>query len=142
MKAKKITSTLKSVLIGTTTLILILFFSSCTPRIPFNPSSVVPAAEGYVTVKTDKNLNYKIQINVSNLADVYRLKPLAYSYVAWIVTEQDSVKNIGGIITSNHLNVVLKTVSSFKPVQIMITAEEDAEVQRPIGQMVLTTEIF
>lgn len=142
MKAKKITSTLKSVLIGTTTLILILFLSSCTPRIPFNPSSVVPAAEGYVKIKTDKNLNYQIQINVSNLADVYRLKPRAYTYVAWIVTEQDSLKNIGGLITSNNLSVVLKTVSSFKPVQVMITAEEDAEVQNPMGEIVLTTEIF
>ncbi|MDA3927481.1 MAG: hypothetical protein PF541_00885 [Prolixibacteraceae bacterium] len=142
MKTDMLVTNMKSVFVGASTFILIFFLTSCTPKIPFNTSTVVPAAEGYVTVKTDNNLNYEIKISVSNLAEVENLMPLDHVYVVWIVTEQDSTINIGGLITSKKLNAVFNTVTSFKPVQIVITAEEDTNISSPIGKMVLTTEKF
>ena len=65
----------------------------------------------------------------------------------WIVTDRDVTKNIGQIesstkILSTKLKASFETVSSFKPIQIFITTEDDASVQSPGAQVVLTTNKF
>jgi len=40
------------------------------------------------------------------------------------------------------LKADFKTVSSFTPVKIFITAEDDANVQMPASEIILTTERF
>ncbi len=43
---------------------------------------------------------------------------------------------------SNQLKASFETVSSFRPVKIFITAEDDANIQYPGNQMVLETDKF
>ena len=50
-------------------LITVLFFESCANKITFLDSSVVPAAQGSIKIKKDKNNNYNIQLNLTSLAD-------------------------------------------------------------------------
>lgn len=125
-------------------LFLAFFLQSCSSKYNFNNSYVVPAAEGWVKVKTDKNNNYQIELNVKQLADPKRLNPAKEVYVVWMETEQDGRKNIGqlktsGSFISSGLKSSLKTVSSFKPVTFFITAEDNADRQYPDGQEVLRT---
>jgi hypothetical protein len=122
-------------------------FSSCSRKVNFLTSSVVPAARGYVEVKTDKNKNYAIQIHLTELAEVQRLQPAKQTYVVWMVTDQEITKNIGQIksgtgMMSKQLKASFETVSSFKPIKIFITAEDDAEIQFPSSQLVLSTDKF
>jgi len=122
-------------------------FISCTKKTEFLISSVVPAARGFVKVKQDKNKNYSIQIHVSDLAEVERLDTLKLSYVAWIETENASYKNIGQLISSasgfsKQYKANLVTVSSFQPLKVFITAEDDINVQIPDRKVVLTTDWF
>jgi hypothetical protein len=128
-------------------LAVVLIFSgeSCTPKISFLSSSIVPAAQGYVKITKDKNKNYAIDIQLLHLAPPERLQPAKKVYVIWMITDQERKKNIGQInsstsFLSQKLKASFKTVSSFKPAKIFITAEDDAAIQTPAGPVVLTTD--
>ncbi len=127
--------------------ILVLSLASCSRKISFQTSSVVPAAEGSVKVKKDNNNNYSIDLNVIRLADPKRLEPSKSTYVVWIETAENGSKNIGSLNTSSSmfsktLKSSLKTVSPFKPVSLFITAEDNADIQYPGSQVVLRTDRF
>ena len=125
----------------------LILISSCTQKISFLTSSVVPAARGTVKVKMDDNKNHTIQIALVNLAEPERLSPPKKMYMVWMETDQGEIKNIGRIMTdsgtfSKTLKADFKTVTSFTPVKIFITAEEDANIQSPGWEVILTTAKF
>jgi hypothetical protein len=142
MKTKRLENPAKIILLYSLTMILIFLLASCSTKALFLTSSVVPAAKGYVKVNTDKNNNYVIEMQVSNLAGVERLQPAKQTYVVWMVTDQNITKNIGRVTSSKNLKAYFETVSSFKPVKIFITAEGDENVQSPGDQVVLSTDSF
>jgi hypothetical protein len=123
--------------------IIVTLFQTCSEKTSFQSSSVVPAAEGSVKIKNDKNDNYVINVEVIRLAEPERLTPPKTVYVVWMQTAQNGIKNIGQLKTSSGLmsktlKSSLETVSSFEPREIMITAEDNAAQQYP-GQVVLRT---
>ena len=139
--------TIKSIFSIAITFFLVLSLASCSKKISFQTSSVVPAAEGSVKVKKDKNNNYSIDLNVMRLADPKRLAPSKSTYVVWIETAENGSKNIGSLNTSSSmfsktLKSSLKTVSPFKPESLFITAEDNADIQYPGTQVVLRTNRF
>jgi hypothetical protein len=127
-------------------LVIALFFESCANKMTFLNSSVVPAAEGSVKIKKDKNNNYTIQLHVTSLADPKRLDPQKNVYVVWMKTEQNGTKNIGELKTSSSLlskmlKSSLTTVTPFKPTSFFITAEDNSNIQDPLGKEVLWTAV-
>lgn len=113
----------------------------------FLTSTVVPAAEGTVKIKTDKNKNHTIEINLVNLAGPERLSPPKTMYMVWMETDQGVTKNIGQIVTndgtfSKTYKSSFKTVSSYTPAKIFITAENDPNVSIPSWEVILTTARF
>ena len=107
----------------------------------------MPAARGFVKVKKDDNKNYLIKIDLSNLAEVTRLQPSKNAYVVWLESDDHVAKNIGQIkssesLLSNKLKASFETVSSSKPSKIYITAEDNAEIQYPGSQLVISTDNF
>lgn len=137
----------KKLLLGLFFSTLIFSFTSCAKKVSFQTSSVVPAARGYIKVKKDGNKNYQIQIRINDLAEVDRLQNANKAYVVWMETDDLIIKNIGQIksdsgFLSSKLKASFETVTSFKPEKIFITAEENADVQYPNNQVVLTTKDF
>ncbi|MBN1926561.1 MAG: hypothetical protein JW798_12075 [Prolixibacteraceae bacterium] len=133
------------IILALSMVIMIFAISSCSTQTAFLASSVVPAAQGKITIKDDSNKNYAIKINISNLADPQRLTPPKNVYVVWILTEDNANKNIGQIITSSSsaegkLKASFETVSSFKPSKIFLTAENEADAQYPYSEVILTTD--
>lgn len=127
--------------------LLLFYFSSCAKKINFQTSSVAPAARGTVKVKQDNNKNYDIHISLSNLTEPQRLQPSKSTYVVWMETDNNVTKNIGQIhsstsLLSRKLKASFETVSATKPRKIYLTAEDDASVQYPGNQVVLTTNDF
>ena len=139
MKTTKLNYPKRTMLFLGLAAIMIFAFHSCAQKAAFQTSSVVPAAEGQVKMKSDKNENYKIEMEISNLADVDRLQPPKKSYVVWLDPGQGTPRNVGRIITSGRLNVSFETVSTFKPTRLFITAEDDENVRYPSSMVVLTT---
>jgi hypothetical protein len=147
MKTTRLSNLKKNILPGIFAMILIFSLFSCATNVKFLNSQVVPAARGSVKVKTDNNKNYVIQISLSDLAESTRLQPAKLTYIVWMTTDRDLTKNIGQLnsskgFMSKQLKGSFKTVSSDKPVKIFITAEDDAAVQFPGPQVVLSTDKF
>lgn len=147
MKSIQIKSLIHTIFAIVSAVLVLFYFSSCAKKINFQSSSVVPAARGEVKVKKDNNNNYNIKISVKNLAEPKRLQPSKNMYVVWMETEDNVTKNIGQInsstgLLSSKLKASFETVSSIKPTKIFITAEDDASIQYPGMQVVLTTNNF
>jgi hypothetical protein len=147
MKTRKLVDHKINIMIGIFVLGVILPFTSCAQKIKFLPSSVVPAANGYVKVKTDDNENHVIKIEIRDLAGVERLQTSKVSYVIWMETDEGRIENLGQLNSSSgfmskQLKASLETVSSYQPIKIFVTAEEFINAQYPGDEIVLTTERF
>ena len=122
--------------------------SSCSSKtVPFATSTVVPGTEGTVKVKKDNNQNYLIDLDIDHLPPSESLTPPKKSYVAWMETKENGTKNIGQVTSSKGMlskarKASLSTVSTFKPIRIYITAEENGSIEIPAGMVVLTTDSF
>jgi hypothetical protein len=115
---------------------LAILGSSCSRPTTFQTSSVVPAAEGTISLKKDKNKNYVINIDLFNLAEVDRLTPPRKVYVVWMESAEGRFKNLGQINSSHEglakkLKASFETVSPVKPIKIFITAEDESGVNFP-----------
>ena len=125
----------------------LLLLTSCAKKFAFQVSPVVPAAEGEVKVKKDKNNNYNIDLSASRLADPARLMPAKQMYLVWMETERNGTQNLGQLTTSSglfssKLKSKLETVTPYKPTRFFITAEDQAGLQYPGGVIVLSTSSF
>ena len=146
-KMKQINTLTKNIFFGFIAIIIIFSIQSCSRKFAFLNSTVVPGAEGFVKVKKDNNNNYAIRIELSNLAGPSKLEPAKQAYVVWMETDGEATKNIGRInssssLLSKRMTADFETVSSIKPTKIFITAEEDAGVQYPGTQVILSTNSF
>lgn len=147
MKTRKLSRITLSILAGTFVVLMLIPLTSCAKKIHFLTSSVVPAAKGFVVIKSDKNKNYKVKIQVSDLAEVDRLESANTTYVVWMETDQGNTENLGQLKSSTSFlskqhTARLETVSSYKPTKIFITTENGINVQYPGKEVVLTTDSF
>ncbi len=147
MRFSKINSVMKTALSGILLILMLFSISSCAKKWEFLTSTVVPAARGTVKVKTDSNKNHVIKLDITNLAEPERLQTPKKLYMVWMLTDQDVTKNLGQIKTSSGtfsktLKASFETVSTFMPVKIFITAEDDPNIQYPGWEIVLTTDRF
>lgn len=124
-------------------LMAMLLVTSCSEKMIFMKSEVVPGAEGTVKIKNDKNNNYHINLDVVNLASPEMLTPSKKEYVVWLVSG-DEVRKIGRLNSSRStmsktLKGSLETLSTIKPQGFIITAEDNTDVTTPGNIVVLQT---
>ena len=147
MKTKPLAILSKKIFLAVFTILLVMSFTSCVTKAKFETSAVVPAAQGTVKVKKNQNKNYELQMEISNLAESERLTPSKKTYVVWLVSDQNETRNLGQFNSSSgtfssKLKASFKTVTPNKPTKIFITAEDDATIQYPYGEVILTTGRF
>jgi hypothetical protein len=128
-------------------IVLILILSSCATKAKFLDSSLVPSAQGYVKMKTDRNKNYVIKIEIFNLALPGKLNPPKKVYVVWMYDGNTNLKNMGQVkssqaFMSKALKASFQNISSFRPIKIFITSEYEANVQIPSQDVILSTNNF
>jgi len=135
-----------TILVYVTCVILLFTLGSCAVKTHFLTSKVVPAAQGTVEVKIDGNKNYVIKIELSNLSPSSRLTPPSNAYVVWLITDENTSKNLGQLNSSSnfmskHLDASFVTVTGSRPAKIIITAENDVNVEYPsFSEIILTTD--
>jgi hypothetical protein len=134
----------KALVLGVSFLCIFTLWS-CSTTQTFLNSSVVPAAKGSVKISKDDNSNYAINVKVTNLAEPSRLQPKKKYYIVWLVTKNNVTRNIGQLKSSSGffssaLEGKLNTVSVLQPSYIYITAENETQIQYPVGTVVLTTK--
>jgi len=147
MKTQQLNKLTKNLFSGILVIAMMLFVTSCATSETFLNSSVVPGATGKVKVKKDGNQNYLIKLQVEDLASIERLQSSKQMYVVWMETERGNYENLGQLNTSTGFlskqrTASLETVSSFKPVRLFITAENEKNVRYPDQETILTTGMF
>ncbi len=147
MRTIKMNTLTNKIFVGAFALLILFSFDASAKKVKFLTSTLVPAARGYVKINRDKNLNYNLSINISNLAEAFRLEPSKLNYIVWMVTDEEITMNMGKIksttgFLSKDLKATFETVTSFKPVRIFITAEDDPSRQYPGKEVALTTSTF
>lgn len=105
-------------------------FASCSQKIAFKKSTVVPGASIEAKVGQDANENYIVELEIENLAAPQALTPSKKVYVAW-VEHQYGYQNIGQIKLNKNQGGSLKSTTPFKPKSIIVTAENEAIVVTP-----------
>lgn len=123
-------------------LIALAFVSCTTNKFPFNISHTVPAADGAVTVKMDKNNNYEIEIQIEHIASPERLSPAKRFYFAWLQTEDNQTKNLGQIVVKKGSKAQFNGNTPFKPAFVFITAEDENTILGPSDNIILKTDKF
>jgi len=123
---------------------VLLTATSCSKKYVFSNSAIVPAAEGSVKVKKDKNKNYGIKLGVRHLAPAENLVESRNTYVLWANTTNNGIKNLGQLrnstgLFSKTLRSELTTATPFEPRSFFITAENKADINYPDGQVILKT---
>ncbi len=120
---------------------LAFLMAACTSTVKLPVSNVTPAAVITVKKKTDKNKNFEITVTAKNLAGADRLAPPRNTYVVWIATKDNGIRNIGQLENKNGGKSSLTTVSSFEPIEIFITAEEEGNATFPTGTEISRTRL-
>ncbi len=125
--------------------IIIFLLASCSKKISFSRSPIVPGATGKVTVKKDDNNNYHLEVNTVNLTPSKNLTPSREVYVVWMEGEDNNLKNLGQIkpstgFLSKAYKAELKATTLTKPRRVFITAEDDANIDQPGNTLVLSTD--
>lgn len=120
----------------------IAVFYSCATTVRFPVSQSVPAADGSVKIKRDRNKNYQIAVNIKHLANPNRLTPPKSVYVVWAETDEGLTKNIGRLVSNKSNKGSMKTSIPFNPVQIFITAEDEGALTFPGNQELFRTQKF
>jgi len=147
MKTSSPKLSLTMMLLAIVSIVLMLPLSSCATKAKFLDSSIVPAAQGTVKMKTDKNKNYVIKIEIFNLALPGKLNPPKNVYVVWMDDGNNNIKNMGQVkssaaFMSKALQASFQNISSFRPIKIFITSEYEANVQVPSQDVILSTNNF
>ncbi len=115
--------------------------NACTPKMSFVTSTVVPAANGTINVKKDNNSSYTLAVDVRNLAEPENLTPSKNTYMVRMKQSDNSVNKLGQLSPSGKdLSATLNATAVAKPDDVIITAEDNAELLYPAGQTILTTE--
>lgn len=121
--------------------VLMFIITSCSTTTKFPVSSVVPAAVISAKIKQDKSNNFTISVTAKNLAAAERLSPPKKTYVVWIETRDNGVKNIGQLKGKNDKSVTLETLTSFDPMEIIVTAEDEGSISYPSGIEISRTNV-
>lgn len=114
-------------------LVLMFLSTTCVTETKFPASTVIPAAEITAKITKDKQNNFLISITANYLASTERLTPPKRTYVVWIVTRENNIKNIGLLKSENAKKASFKTVTAFEPYEIFITAEDEGSITYPSG---------
>ena len=118
---------------------VVALMSACASTANFPVSSTVPAADITATKKQGKNKNFVIEVTAINLAEASRLNPPKNNYSVWIVVENGITKNVGQLINKNAKKATLKTTTPFNVKEIFITAEEQGNLNYPVGTEISRT---
>ncbi|MGC1870888.1 MAG: hypothetical protein WA700_08015 [Acidobacteriaceae bacterium] len=117
-------------------------FGSSSKKFQMQANNIVPAANGTVTVKRDKNdRDSKVDVKVNNLAAPSSLAPSESVYIVWVKPNGDPPEKKGAIGLGNNLNGQLNVVTTARDFEVFITGEPGESVTQPSGPEVLKAHV-
>src|SRR5581483_405023 len=116
--------------------------SCATRRNLMVAAPAVPAAQGEVKVKPDKNGNLEVNLEVQHLAKPTQLTPPANSYVVWLQGKNGQApQNLGKLQVGDDLKAKFTAVTPERNFDLFITAEQNPTSSSPTGVEVMRTSV-
>ena len=115
--------------------------SSCSNTAKFPVSQITPAADITAKIKKQESPNYLVTITANNLAASDRLEPPKKIYVIWAVSKAGVTRNVGHFTQKNAEESIYKASFPYKPVEIIITAEDEEGSCEPNGIEISRTKL-
>ena len=100
-------------------------------------TGTAPAAEGKVVTSTDRNGNTDVEVEVKHLATPQSLTPPKQSYMVWVQPRGKEAEMLGALRVNSDLSGSLKSSTTYKDFDVVITAEDDAKPATPSSTVVL-----
>lgn len=122
--------------------ILLLLLVGCGCRgitLKPKPTAVAPAAKPNIEIEQDKNGNARIEVEVEHLAPPERLESEDSIYVLWAVGTKGQNMNLGRLTVDRDRRGALVTKTPLRKFRLILTAEQNATVQRPSANVVFRT---
>jgi hypothetical protein len=117
-------------------------FGSSGKAFQMQANNIVPAANGTVTVKRDKDdRDSKIDVKVNNLAAPTSLAPSESVYIVWVKPNGDPPEKKGALGLGKNLSGELHVVTTAKDFEVFITGEPGESVTQPSGPEVLKAHV-
>lgn len=103
--------------------------------------TVTPGATGTIVVKKGDNGNTTLDIRAGSLAAPSSLTPAENVYVVWIQPPGQQAQNHGQLQVNQNEQGELHTETPYRRFKVFITAEQNAQVQMPMGPTVLSADV-
>ena len=116
----------------------VALLASCSTTAKFPVSTVVSAAEIKVTKKQDKQNNHVIAVTANHLSAANKLAPPKNHYTVWLISENGSIINVGQLTNRNAGKASLEITTPHKTMAVLITAEDQSNLNYPTGVEIST----
>ena len=100
-------------------------------------TGTAPAAEGKVNTSTDRNGNTEVEVQVKHMATPQSLTPAKQGYMVWVQPRGKDPELLGALRVNSDLGGSLKSSTTYKDFEVLITAEDDAKPASPSSTVIL-----
>jgi hypothetical protein len=116
---------------------LVLVISAWAREDRLTNTGAAPAAEGKVITSTDRNGNTEVEIQVKHMATPQSLTPAHQAYMVWVQPRGKEPELLGALRVNSDLGGSLKSSTTYKDFDVLITAEDDAKPATPSSTVIL-----
>lgn len=121
--------------------IAFMIIASCSNTANFTVSEASPETEIKAKTRVDEDNNKVLTINAKNLESPESIDSSSRAYVVWIKTDENELRNLGELHSTAEETATFRTETPYEFREIIITAEERANVAEPSGTEIAKVEI-
>jgi hypothetical protein len=100
-------------------------------------TGAAPAAEGKINTSKDRNGNTEVAVEVKHMAKPQSLTPPRQTYMVWVQPRGKDAELLGALRVNSDLGGSLKSSTTYKEFEVLITAEDDAKPATPSSTVIL-----
>ncbi len=100
-------------------------------------TGTAPAAEGKINTSNDRNGNTQVEVQVKHMAKPQALTPPRQTYMVWVQPRGKDAELLGALRVNSDLGGSLKSSTTYKDFEVLVTAEDDAKPATPSSTIIL-----
>ncbi len=122
----------------------LFLLSACAGPYVLESSPDLLAAQGALRVKSTKNGNSKLKLEVKHLAQPEKVSASAKTFVVWAVPQNSpgiAAQNLGAFQVDDDLQGSIETMTPHHQFEFFVTAEPKGDVGVPTGRKLMWTAV-
>jgi hypothetical protein len=100
-------------------------------------TGTAPAAQGKINTSKDRNGNTEVEVQVKHMATPQSLTPAKQGYMVWVQPRGKNAELLGALRVNSDLAGSLKSSTTYKDFDVLITAEDEAKPATPSSTVIL-----